>query len=67
MSEAATQDAANATTTSYPRGGLTNTNGGQGIFIDITTGEGLEIWVDTDLKDRQSLLHTLEVRQKLCI
>ncbi|ORY34738.1 hypothetical protein BCR39DRAFT_514237 [Naematelia encephala] len=43
-----------------PTGGRSKALGGQGIFVDPDTGEGLEVWVDTDLRQRQELLTALK-------
>jgi len=47
--------------TFYPTGGVSVSKGGQGIFVDPKLDEPLEIWVDTDLQGRASLIKAIEV------
>jgi len=54
-------DAGPSHTTHYPRGGTSKRKGGKGIFIDPETEEGIEVWVDTDLKGRGMLVRAIEV------
>lgn len=48
-------------TTHYPHGGLSTSSGGKGIFVNPDTEEPLEVWVDTDLRGRQSILKFIQV------
>ena len=53
--------AATASPPTYPQGGSSSGHGGQGIFVDPTTGEAIRIWVDTAIQSRFDLIKSLIV------
>lgn len=48
------------TGTSYPRGGLATSAGGDGIFVD-QSGESLKLFVDPRVKSNLSIIRSAEV------
>jgi len=45
----------------YPSGGTSTANGGDGMFRDAETGQGIHVWVDIDLSGRYSMIKQMEV------